>query len=90
MAFKDQKIQMFKSLKIDRSLSIKNTSILTDAMIFDTLETTAQLENPQVFNSIYLLAFFSVLRLSKMLPHSFASFDLSRHLARGDILFLSY
>ena len=88
MAFKDEKIQMFiRSLKINRPLSIKNTSILTDAMIFDILETTAQLENPQVFTALYLLAFFSFLRLSNMVPHSFASFDLSRNLARGDIIF---
>ena len=66
---------------------MKNTSILTDAMIFDILETTAQLEDPQVFTALYLLAFFSFLRLSNMVPHSFTSFDLSRHLARGDIIF---
>ena len=89
MPFKDVKIQMFiKSLKINRPLCIKKTPILTDAMIFDILETTAQLENPQVFTILYLLAFFSFLRLSNMVPHSFVSFDLSRHLARGDIIFL--
>ena len=60
MPFKDEKIQMFiKSLKIKRTLNIKNTSILTDAMIFDILETTAKLEHPQVFTALYVLAFLS-------------------------------
>ena len=54
MAFKDEKIQMFiTSLKINRPLSVNNSSMLTDAMIFDILEHTAQLENPQ-FAGIFL------------------------------------
>ena len=66
---------------------IKNTSVLTDDTILNILEVTAKLEAPQVFTSLYLLAFFSFLRLSTMVPHSFKNFDVSRHLARGDIIF---
>ena len=78
-SFKDEKIQMFiKSLKINRPLNVKNISILTDAMILDIMETTSKLEHPQVFTALYLLAFFSFLRLSNMVPF---------HLARGDIIF---
>ena len=79
--------QFIKSLKINRPLNVKNTSILTDVMIFDILETTAKLEHPQVFTTLYLLALLSFLRLSNKVPHSFTSFDLSRRLARGDIIF---
>ena len=56
-------------------------------MRVNILETTAQLENPQFFTKLYLLAFVSFLRLSNMVSHSFSSFDISRHLARGDIIF---
>ena len=35
----------------------------------------------------YLLAFYSFLRLSYIVPHSFKDFDTSRHLARGDVIF---
>ena len=66
---------------------VRNNSILTDAMILDILEVTAQLETPKVFTALYLLAFFSFLRLSNMVPHCFCSFDISRHLTRGDIIF---
>ena len=86
--FRDEKIQMFiGSLKINRPLMIKNTSVLTHDMIVNILEVTAKLEAPQVFTSLYLLAFYSFLRLSNMVPHSFKNFDVSIHLARGDIIF---
>ena len=84
-SFRDE--MFIRSLKINKPLLIKNTSILTDAMIVDILEVTAQLETPQAFTALYLLAFFSFLRLSTMVPHSFRSFDISRHLARSDIIF---
>ena len=87
-SFRDEKIKMFiRSLKINRPLRVKTTSILTDAMLVDIVQVTAQLETPQVFTALYLLGFFSFLRLSNMIPHSFCSFDISRHLARGDIIF---
>ena len=63
---------------------IKNVSLLTDAMILKILEATGKLEAPDVFTALYLLPFFSFLRLSNMVPHSF---DVSRHLVRGDIIF---
>ena len=40
-----------------------------------------------MFSAIYLLAFFSFLRLSNIVTHSTSTFDLSRHLARDDIIF---
>ena len=86
--FGDEKIQMFiRSLKINRPLVVKNTSVVTHDMLISILEATAKLEAPQVFTSLYLLAFFSFLRLSNIVPHSFKQFDGSRHLARGDIIF---
>ena len=88
MSFRDEKIQMFiRSIKINRPLVIKNTPILTQDMLISILEVTAKLEAPQIFTALYLLAFFSFLRLSNMVPHSFKNFDGSRHLARGDIIF---
>ena len=73
-----------RSLQINRPT---NTSVLTHDMLISILEVTAKLEAPQVFRSLYLLAFFSFLRLSNMVPHSLKNFDGSRHLARGDVIF---
>ena len=76
ISFRDEKIQMFiRSLKINRPLVIKNTPILTQDMLISILEVTAKLEAPQIFTALYLLAFFSFLRLSNMVPHSFKNFD---------------
>ena len=87
-SFRDERIQMFiRSLKSNRPLMIKNMSVLTYDMIMAMLEVTAKLEAPQVFTSLYLLAFVSFLRLSHIVPHSFKNFYASRHLARGDIIF---
>ena len=38
------------------------------------------------FSSLYLLTFFSFLRISNILPHSTTSFDKTRQLARGDVI----
>ena len=74
-------------LKINRHLSIKNSAVLTHDMLLQMLEVTSKLEYPQVFIPLYLLAFFSFLRLSNLVPHTLKSFDVSRHLARGDVIF---
>ena len=56
-------------------------------MLQQVISSCQQLENPSVFATIYLLAIFSFLRLSNIVPHSMSAFDVSRHLARGDIIF---
>ena len=42
--------------------------------------------HPIVFKPLYLLCFFSFLRLSNILPHSIRTFDHTRQLARGDFI----
>ena len=41
---------------------------------------------PHHFRPLYLLCFFSFLRLSNILPHTTSSFDVTRQLARGDFI----
>ena len=36
---------------------------------------------------VYLVAFFSFIRLSNFVPHRFSDFDPFRHLAVGDVIF---
>ena len=86
--FRDEKIQMFvKSVKINRPLLIKTNSIFTEQMLLDIIAATETLDFSEMFLLVYLLAFFSFLRLSNMVPHAKNGFDPSRHLARGDIIF---
>ena len=85
--FRNEKIQMFvKSVKINKPLLVKTNSIFTEQMLLDIIATTETLEFSEIFLSVYLLAFFSFLRLSNMVPHAKNGFNPSRHLARGDII----
>ena len=86
--FKDQRIQMFvKSLKINRPLLLKTTPVFSIEMLQDIVLQSQKFEFPLVFSALYLLAFYSFLRLSNIVPHAFSGFDISRHLARGDVIF---
>ena len=53
------------------------------------MEVCNHLEHPHVFTTVYLLAFFSFMRVSNIVPHSRAQYDHTRHLARGDVIFSS-
>ena len=86
--FRDEKIQMsIRSLKINRPLVVKNATVFTDSMLLKILEVTSKLEPLWVFTALYLQAFFSFPKLSSIVPHSFSGCDVSRHLARGDMIF---
>ena len=47
------------------------------------------MEHPLFFSALYILAFFSFLKISNMVPHSASTFDVYRHLFHGDVM-LSY
>ena len=86
--FTDHRLQLFlKSLKINSNF----TPTIHSSITVDTLQRIAQactvLPHPEIFSALYLLAFFSVLRLSNILPHSIKLFDSTRQLCRGDIIF---
>ena len=86
--FRDQRIQMFvKSLKINRPLAIKSNPVFSVDMLTHILLQCQEFEFSHIFAALYLLAFYSFLRLSNIVPHSFMGYDPSRHLARGDVIF---
>ena len=86
--FKDERIQMYiKSLKINRQLKPIQHTVITEDMLKEIVQIAFLLPHPEVFTSLYTFAFFSFLRISNILPHSVASFDVSRHLCKGDIFF---
>ena len=41
-----------------------------------------------VYKAVFLTAFFGFLRLSNLAPHSHLSFDPSRHVTGGDVIFV--
>ena len=76
-----------KSVQINRPLTIKSTPVFSINMLRDIVIQSQKFEFSHIFAALYLLAFYSFLCLSNIVPHSFMGFDLSRHLARGDIIF---
>ena len=83
-SFKDERIPLFlKSLKIQAPFcpSVKtHIDISTLEAIFFQCQS---LPYPEIFRPLYLLCFFSFLRLSNILPHTIKSFDSTKQLARG-------
>ena len=44
----------------------------------------------QIFKCVYLLSFYSFLRMSNLIPHSMQSVSPLKHLARGNVFFKSH
>ena len=55
-------------------------------MLENIVKVASTLPFGTTFVPLYLLCFFSFLRLSNILPHTVNSFDITRQLARGDVL----
>ena len=86
--FRDQRITLFiKSLKINRPLAPAVKLVTDHILLLQIVTVSAHLQYPLVYKSLYLLAFFSFLRLSNILPHTIKKFDKSRHLCVGDVVF---
>ena len=56
-------------------------------MLLNIVTVASQLQLPEVFQALYLLCYFSFLRLSNILPHATAGFDITRDLCVGDVIF---
>ena len=78
---------LLKSVKINRSIVFVKKHIIDLAMLNDIINQCDTLYLGVVFKAVFLLAFFGFLRLSNIAPHSLTSFDSSRHLCAGDLIF---
>ena len=87
-AFRDERLGLFvKALKIQAPFNPRISAHLDIPLLERIIEQCNNLQFPVVFKPLYLVVFFSFLRLSKVLPHSVASFDHTRQLARRDVIF---
>ena len=86
--FQDERVPLYiKSLKINANFKPTMTKLVSIDMLQQIVSLCDQKQFPIVFKALYLFCFFSFMRLSNVLPHSVAQFDLTRHLTRGDIIF---
>ena len=82
--FKDKRISLFlKSLKIQAPFCPSVRSHIDISTLEDIRLQCQNFSYPEIFRPLYLLCFFSFLRLSNILPHTVESFDSTRQLARG-------
>ena len=87
-AFRDERLALF--VKVTRLQAPFNPSIsahLDVTLLQRIIQQCDSMQFPVIFKPLYLVVFFSFLRLSNVLPHSVASFDHTRQLARGDVIF---
>ena len=85
---RDKRIPLFiKAVKLNRPVQRKYHFVIDKNILCAIANTSSQLQQLHTFIALYLLAFFSFLRLSNILPHSGVLFDISRHLCTGDVIF---
>ena len=88
LPFRDERIHLFqKSLKYTRKFVPKGTFVIDTDLLLCILSVSDTLEFPIIYRALYLLSFFSFLRLSNILPHTIKGFDPTRQLCRGDLIF---
>ena len=86
--FKDERLPLFlKAIRIHRPLNPRVLAHLDIPLLEKIIHLCDHMQFSQVFKPLYLLMFFSFLRMSNVLPHAVSQFDFTRHLARADIIF---
>ena len=86
--FKDERLPLFlKATRIQRPFHPKVLAHLDLSLLEKIINLCDHMQFPQVFKPLYLLMFFSFLRMSNVLPHGINKFDFTRHLSRADVIF---
>ena len=86
-AFRDERLPLFiKSLRLQAPVKPKLVLSLDIELLQRIVSQCKNLSFPVVFKPLYLVAFFSFMRLSNLLPHSVSTFDHTRQLAKGDVI----
>ena len=79
-AFRDDRLPLsVKSLKINAPLAPGLLNLISVELVHKIVMGCEQLQIPQIFIPLYLIAFFSFLLSSNILPHSATQFEPTRH-----------
>ena len=86
--FRDQRLTLYvKAIQLQAPFTPKRVNLLDIHVLEQIIHQCDYFQFPIIFKTLYLLLFFSFLRLSNVLPHSVNTFDNTRQLARGDVIF---
>ena len=87
LPFKDERLALYlKTLKLQVPLAPSRRSSVDIQLLNQIIQTCDSMKFPIIFKPLYVLCFFSLLCLSNILPHSVATFDHTRQLARADYI----
>ena len=87
-AFNDPRITYYqKALIMDKPFKVKINAIIDIPLLSRIISFCDTLYMGQVYKTAYLIAFFSFLRISNLVPHKISSYSPLKQLARADIIF---
>ena len=82
--FRDERLHLFqKSLKYTRSFVPKTNTIIDTDLLLCILSVSETLPFSFIYRALYLLSFFSFLRLSNILPHTTKNCQRDHCLGKG-------
>ena len=88
VALQDQRVTLFcKELKRNRPFKVTLKPVLSIKNLKDICQICDSMHLGYLYKAVYLLAFFSFLRISNLVPHSIAEFSKLKQLTRGDVIF---
>ena len=88
LPFLDPRIKYFqKSLSLSKQFKGKARKVIDIPTLTDIVTVCDTMWRGQIFKALYLVAFFSLLRISNLVPHKITAFPPLEQLTRGDIFF---
>ena len=79
--------QMLKACAPNVNAPVSVKTIFDVNTMSAIIHKSLTLQHGQIYSAIFLLAFHAFFRISNIIPPSLAAFRLTKHLARGDIIF---
>ena len=84
----DRKIKYYvRALKLNRPINVTVHKIISLDILLKIVQQCDYIYMCKVFKAVFLVAFLGFFKLSNLAPHYFSTFDFTRHLAGGDIIF---
>ena len=86
--FNDARLKYYqKAVQLQSPLNVKLNKIIDISLLRSIVQLCDFTYMGQIFKAVYLLSFFSFLRLSNLVPHSMAQFSPLKQLSQGDLIF---
>ena len=86
--FTDPRLKLYqRAIQLHAPLTVKLHKIIDIPLLVKISEECDYMYMGQIYKALYLLSFFSFLRMSNLVPHSVATFSPLKQLARADVIF---